>query len=70
MKEPNKIDSAEVQVNEIWSFEIAIGILFIAIITPYLGVIAYSKRIMLDSLGLNGAGILYNTLLLHMGTDD
>tara|TARA_B100000405_G_C16714979_1_gene420492 strand:- start:829 stop:2670 length:1842 start_codon:yes stop_codon:yes gene_type:complete len=102
------IGSIEMQGDAVWSFAVAIGTLFIAIISPSLGVIADRRRIkmwwlriltyvgagstfllafapilpietqwlwlmvffMLANVGLNGAGVFYNALLPHMGTDD
>jgi MFS-type transporter involved in bile tolerance (Atg22 family) len=96
------------QGDAVWSFAVAFGTLFIAIISPSLGVIADRRRIkmwwlriltyvgagstfllafapllpvdtqwiwlmvffMLANVGLNGAGVFYNALLPHMGTDD
>ncbi len=102
------IGSIEMQGDAVWSFAVAFGTLFIAIISPSLGVIADRRRIkmwwlriltyvgagstfllafapllpvdtqwiwlmvffMLANVGLNGAGVFYNALLPHMGTDD
>lgn len=102
------IGSIEMQGDAVWSFADAFGTLFIAIISPSLGVIADRRRIkmwwlriltyvgagstfllafapllpvdtqwiwlmvffMLANVGLNGAGVFYNALLPHMGTDD
>ena len=102
------IGSIEMQGEAVWSFAVAFGTLFIAIISPSLGVIADRRRIkmwwlriltyvgagstfllafapllpvdtqwiwlmvffMLANVGLNGAGVFYNALLPHMGTDD
>ena len=101
------IGSIEMQGDAVWSFAVAFGTLFIAIISPSLGVIADRRRIkmwwlriltyvgagstfllafapllpvdtqwiwlmvffMLANVGLNGAGVFYNALLPHMGTD-
>jgi len=102
------IGSIEMQGDAVWSFAVAFGTLFIAIISPSLGVIADRRMIkmwwlriltyvgagstfllafapllpggtewiwlmvffMLANVGLNGAGVFYNALLPHMGTDD
>ena len=102
------IGSIEMQGDAVWSFAVAFGTLFVAIISPSLGVIADRRRIkmwwlriltyvgagstfllafapmlpvdtqwlwlmvffMLANVGLNGAGVFYNALLPHMGTDD
>ena len=102
------IGSIEMQGDAVWSFAVAFGTLFIAIISPSLGVIADRRRIkmwwlriltyvgagstfllafaplmpidtqwiwlmvffMLANVGLNGAGVFYNALLPHMGSDD
>ena len=92
----------------IWSFSVAFGTLFVAMISPSLGVIADRRAIkmwwlriltyvgagstfllafapflpvdtqwlwlmvffMLANVGLNGAGVFYNALLPHIGSDD
>ncbi|MGY8644885.1 MAG: MFS transporter [Candidatus Poseidoniales archaeon] len=102
------IGSIEMQGDAIWSFAVAFGTLFVALISPSLGVIADRRRIkmwwlriltyvgagstfllafapmlpidtqwvwlmvffMLANVGLNGAGVFYNSLLPHIGTDD
>ena len=102
------IGSIEMQGDAVWSFAVAFGTLFVAIISPSLGVIADRRRIkmwwlriltyvgagstfllafaplmpvdtqwiwlmvffMLANVGLNGAGVFYNALLPHMGSDD
>lgn len=102
------IGSIEMQGDAIWSFAVAFGTLFVALISPSLGVIADRRRIkmwwlriltyvgagstfllafapmlpidtqwvwlmvffMLANVGLNGAGVFYNALLPHIGTDD
>ena len=102
------IGSIEMQGDAVWSFAVAFGTLFVALISPSLGVIADRRRIkmwwlriltyvgagstfllafapmlpidtqwvwlmvffMLANVGLNGAGVFYNSLLPHIGTDD
>ena len=102
------IGSIEMQGDAVWSFAVAFGTLFVALISPSLGVIADRRRIkmwwlriltyvgagstfllafapmlpidtqwvwlmvffMLANVGLNGAGVFYNALLPHIGTDD
>ena len=99
------IGSIEMQGDAIWSFAVAFGTLFVALISPSLGVIADRRRIkmwwlriltyvgagstfllafapmlpidtqwvwlmVLANVGLNGAGVFYNALLPHIGTDD
>ncbi len=102
------IGSIEMQGDAVWSFAVAFGTLFVAIISPSLGVIADRRRIkmwwlriltyvgagstfllafaplmpvdtqwiwlmvffMLANVGLNGAGVFYNALLPHIGSDD
>ena len=92
----------------VWSFSVAFGTLFVAMISPSLGVIADRRAIkmwwlriltyvgagstfllafapilpvdtqwlwlmvffMLANVGLNGAGVFYNALLPHIGSDD
>ncbi|MCP2507258.1 MAG: MFS transporter [Candidatus Thalassarchaeaceae archaeon] len=102
------IGSIEMGGDAVWSFAVAFGTLFVAIISPSFGVIADRRRIkmrwlriltyvgagstfllafaplmpvdtqwiwlmvffMLANVGLNGAGVFYNALLPHMGSDD
>ena len=103
-----EIGSIEMTGDAVWSFAVAFGTLFIAMISPSLGVIADRRAIkmwwlriltyvgagstfllafapylpvdtqwlwlmvffMLANVGLNGAGVFYNALLPHIGTDD
>ena len=103
-----EIGSIEMTGDAVWSFSVAFGTLFIAMISPSLGVIADRRAIkmwwlriltyvgagstfllafapylpvdtqwlwlmvffMLANVGLNGAGVFYNALLPHIGTDD
>jgi len=103
-----EIGSIEMTGDAIWSFSVAFGTLFVAMISPSLGVIADRRAIkmwwlriltyvgagstfllafapflpvdtqwlwlmvffMLANVGLNGAGVFYNALLPHIGSDD
>ena len=103
-----EIGSIEMTGDAVWSFSVAFGTLFVAMISPSLGVIADRRAIkmwwlriltyvgagstfllafapilpvdtqwlwlmvffMLANVGLNGAGVFYNALLPHIGTDD
>ena len=103
-----EIGSIEMTGDAVWSFSVAFGTLFVAMISPSLGVIADRRAIkmwwlriltyvgagstfllafapilpvdtqwlwlmvffMLANVGLNGAGVFYNALLPHIGSDD
>jgi len=103
-----EIGSIEMTGDAVWSFAVAFGTLFIAMISPSLGVIADRRAIkmwwlriltyvgagstlllalapflsvdnqwlwlmvffMLANVGLNGAGVFYNALLPHIGSDN